>query len=465
MFHFAWLYSTVKDKVDGRLQRTAIKSVTAPPEAVNAAITHLQDRLVHKAFFRAAQKQVKRVRHSASLDGLERMVQSLTDVRVTERPNMLKIDETITTVSKEDHQWLLKMSWCWEDVSELMESDPCQFEDNVSLRGLYLGYMKLYSSLNSIHIAVPDSLPSFLPHVHVRDDPKITFEEWQYIKTIGTDSNLVPTTSQVEFHRAISTAIHKLFDELDIDSDIMPGHRLYNAEIIAPNDDVSIILVSQYERRKCMLENDVLVYNTISERLCEFQKKLDEIWNKARWISRVASEAREKRARSSVNSTPLSRLIAPVTRMPNDNEQYEKGNQSAEVTACEQEKCKFSLSYPQQKSHGDIDRLYRRNVADTDAAMESSGSVERSQGNEEKDTTEVVRLVLQQISKTSSLPIKEVVDSGKFCLVVVVGTRERRLKDDFALSRMQSPWNKGRLYVRRRSALLAAVQYGNETHV
>lgn len=254
-------------------------------------------------------------------------------------------------------------------------------------------------------------------------------------------------------------------------------------------------MVSQYERRKCMLENDVLVYNTISERLCEFQKKLDEIWNKARWISRVASEAREKRARSSVNSTPLSRLIAPVTRMPNDNEQYEKGNQSAEVTACEQEKCKFSLSYPQQKSHGDIDRLYRRNVADTDAAMESSGSVERSQGNEEKDTTEVipvyaaydcglhngkpilvsigknttstevVRLVLQQISKTSSLPIKEVVDSGKFCLVVVVGTRERRLKDDFALSRMQSPWNKGRLYVRRRSALLAAVQYGNETHV
>lgn len=53
--------------------------------------------------------------------------------------------------------------------------------------------MKLYSSLNSIHIAVPDSLPSFLPHVHVRDDPKITFEEWQYIKV----------SAQIDFFRLL----------------------------------------------------------------------------------------------------------------------------------------------------------------------------------------------------------------------------------------------------------------------
>lgn len=70
-------------------------------------------------------------------------------------------------------------------------------------------------------------------------------------------------------------------------------------------------MISQFEQRKCLLENDSKVYKNQTEILNEFQvtfqtfrqlfsisknfqKRLEEIWQNARWISRVASEARDK---------------------------------------------------------------------------------------------------------------------------------------------------------------------------
>ncbi|VDP16448.1 unnamed protein product [Onchocerca flexuosa] len=43
--------------------------------------------------------------------------------------------------------------------------------------------------------------------------------------------------------------------------------------------------------------------------------------------------------------------------------------------------------------------------------------------------------------------------------------RERRLRDDFPLMNLQNPWDEGRLFVRRRDSVLAALQRGNETAV
>lgn len=49
-------------------------------------------------------------------------------------------------------------------------------------RGLYLCYMKLHSTMNAIRVVVPDNLPSMLPFVHVRDNPHVTKEEWEWVK-------------------------------------------------------------------------------------------------------------------------------------------------------------------------------------------------------------------------------------------------------------------------------------------
>lgn len=45
-----------------------------------------------------------------------------------------------------------------------------------------------------------------------------------------------------------------------------------------------------------------------------------------------------------------------------------------------------------------------------------------------------------------------------FCLVAVIGARERCLRDDFKPVQLQHPWKDGRLYVRRKSNVLAAIE-------
>lgn len=83
---------------------------------------------------------------------------------------------------------------------------------------------------------------------------------------------------------------------------------------------------------------------------------------------------------------------------------------------------------------------------------------------------EVVALVVQQLNKAVQMkalpgPIYSEQDWVDFCLVAVIGARERCLRDDFAPLQLQNPWAKGRLFVRRRDNLLAALEFGNEAKV
>ena len=52
-----------------------------------------------------------------------------------------------------------------------------------------------------------------------------------------------------------------------------------------------------------------------------------------------------------------------------------------------------------------------------------------------------------------------------FCLVAVVGARERVLRDDFQPMALQTPWTMGRLYVRLKGNLLAALERSQVTSV
>ncbi|WKY14730.1 hypothetical protein Q1695_000337 [Nippostrongylus brasiliensis] len=554
---------------------------------------------------------------------------------------IISVDESTTAVSKENHQWLLKMSHAWETIDDLMLSNTGQYTDNICLsfrsklinavismrsalgidigylyqvpiiegncvflatirtsvnndelhetslrwlpiskvfrrkasfpilyslmskimdevdfmrssarplgRGLYLGYVRLYSSLNSVNIAVSKKVASFIPHMWVRDNPRITQEEWQSITVTDMSKVLPLSNSQLQFRAAISTAVNKLFDGLNIDADIVPGHRMYKAEIIAPNDEVSVILivprpddvcsapsallsvdeshdhrktipiavfeqiyhftyqtafftkfcrlsvildhfmmVAQYEQRRCLLQNDVTVYKSIYERLEQFQKTLDEVWNSARWVSRVASEAREKCAGLEGNTVPLTGLLT-------SGDEHKCSQYKSFDTLCGSLPWKQrmpSKPAPQNtnsfsfRRHSatqlQMDRKASKNEPnskDKEAAAETvavfpvyecgldDGFSARISIGENSTSAEVVRLVLEKVAETSPQLLKNCQEIGNFCLVAVMGTRERRLKDDFILSRLQKPWTKGRLCVRRRSALLGAVHHGNEANV
>ncbi|XP_073815068.1 ankyrin repeat and fibronectin type III domain containing protein wide awake isoform X3 [Musca autumnalis] len=79
---------------------------------------------------------------------------------------------------------------------------------------------------------------------------------------------------------------------------------------------------------------------------------------------------------------------------------------------------------------------------------------------------EVINLVVKQLNmaavlKGSNGPIYSNEALDNFCLVAVIGARERCLRDDFKPLLLQNPWKKGRLYVRQKHELLAAIEHSN----
>lgn len=79
---------------------------------------------------------------------------------------------------------------------------------------------------------------------------------------------------------------------------------------------------------------------------------------------------------------------------------------------------------------------------------------------------EVIDLVVKQLNMAVVLkgrdgPIYTADKFDNFCLVAVIGARERCLRDDFKPLQLQNPWKKGRLYVRQKHDLLAAIEHSN----
>ncbi|KAF5284381.1 hypothetical protein FQA39_LY17056 [Lamprigera yunnana] len=80
---------------------------------------------------------------------------------------------------------------------------------------------------------------------------------------------------------------------------------------------------------------------------------------------------------------------------------------------------------------------------------------------------EVVDLVVKQLNMAVVLkgkdgPIYTTDKLKNFCLVAVIGARERCLRDDFKPLQLQNPWKKGRLYVRQKHDVLAALEHSSK---
>ena len=44
----------------------------------------------------------------------------------------------------------------------------------LSFRGLYIGYLKLRTFVDAIHVVVQENCPNVLPHVKLRDNPNVS---------------------------------------------------------------------------------------------------------------------------------------------------------------------------------------------------------------------------------------------------------------------------------------------------
>jgi len=82
---------------------------------------------------------------------------------------------------------------------------------------------------------------------------------------------------------------------------------------------------------------------------------------------------------------------------------------------------------------------------------------------------EVVDLVVKQLNmavimKGKPGPVYDAEQLRNFCLVAVIGNRERCLRDDFKPLNLQNPWKRGRLFVRVKNDVLAALECGTTSN-
>lgn len=82
-------------------------------------------------------------------------------------------------------------------------------------RGLYLCYLKLKSSVDSIQIMVPRKRPNVLPYVQVRGSPCVTREEWAWFKQQSRDgSRPISEGPSTGFAGDLLSACNRMFNML-----------------------------------------------------------------------------------------------------------------------------------------------------------------------------------------------------------------------------------------------------------
>ncbi|XP_021361615.1 ankyrin repeat and fibronectin type-III domain-containing protein 1-like isoform X2 [Mizuhopecten yessoensis] len=285
-------------------------------------------------------------------------------------------------------------------------------------------------------------------------------------------------------------------------------------------------LLSKYSRLSSLLEMDLALAQQAQreafssgelssaksrvDKLNTLQQHLDSAWKSTRWVMDIITYARDK---SVHGGTPVSLIMSTdkETDTPNfhgkSNRKILDNNNSQPScgsTACDSNEIsvgkdnrKIAKFYDPteevQRTNGHIQKGRESTPTESkspvsnppDSSTNSSGILEvyaayetglskgtrvRLHVTSRTTAREVVHLVVKHLNKALVMKGKsgptysedKIVD---FCLVAVIGARERILRDDYQPLRLQNPWTKGRLFVRSKNNLLAAIQQGHATEV
>ncbi|KAI1292173.1 Ankyrin repeat and fibronectin type-III domain-containing protein 1 [Halotydeus destructor] len=152
-----------------------------------------------------------------------------------------------------------------EDMIEYNKSSRSQLP-----RGLYLGYLKLNSSVDVIRVLSFRALPNVLPYARIRENPHVSLEEWQWLTQMcASSSSPSPfsqadhredsdqadhdscTMSQLKFAKLFILAARALQRNLRIAA--LSAHRVFDAQIVELSGDVSFIILIPSLETVCTL--------------------------------------------------------------------------------------------------------------------------------------------------------------------------------------------------------------------
>lgn len=148
------------------------------------------------------------------------------------------------------------------NINEILLSsiqDQISYHQSSSIKlakGLYIGYLKMQSSVDQIQIVVPTKTPNVLPHCKIRDNPHISAEEWDFLRPSKVRSSYEmaqnqPTDVQELFLEALIHAAHRIFKYMEISPEHALAHRLYNFEVMELSPEVSFLIVCPPAELSC----------------------------------------------------------------------------------------------------------------------------------------------------------------------------------------------------------------------
>ncbi|XP_004859846.2 ankyrin repeat and fibronectin type-III domain-containing protein 1 [Heterocephalus glaber] len=114
--------------------------------------------------------------------------------------------------------------------------------------GLYLGYLKLCSSVDQIKVLVTQKLPNILCHVKIRENNNISKEEWEWIQKLSGSESMesVDHTSDCPmqlFFYELQMAVKALLKQINIPLHQARNFRLYTQEVLEMGHNVSFLLL------------------------------------------------------------------------------------------------------------------------------------------------------------------------------------------------------------------------------
>ncbi|XP_064808817.1 ankyrin repeat and fibronectin type-III domain-containing protein 1-like [Oncorhynchus masou masou] len=123
--------------------------------------------------------------------------------------------------------------------------------------GLYLGYLKLSSSVDQIRVLVPQRMPNMLCHARVRDNANVSREEWDWLQRLsniedgekermegereGVDQTTDSNTPLLYYE--LQTALKALLKLINLPLHQTKHFRIYTHEVLELGHNVSFLLL------------------------------------------------------------------------------------------------------------------------------------------------------------------------------------------------------------------------------
>ncbi|XP_028989721.1 uncharacterized protein ankfn1 isoform X2 [Betta splendens] len=118
--------------------------------------------------------------------------------------------------------------------------------------GLYLGYLKLSSSVDQIKVLVSQRAPNMLCHTRIRDNGNVSREEWDWIQTLaaaerehgsGESQEAWAESHAPLLYYELQTAIKSLLKHINLPLHQARHFRLYSQEVVELGHGVSFLLL------------------------------------------------------------------------------------------------------------------------------------------------------------------------------------------------------------------------------